>query len=77
MVLLTGFMKVIHVKLYKEWGYLPYKGSVVAVSEIDGKYIFWELFDLFDDESFAIFGPAYDIIVFIILNGKRYTSKIS
>ncbi len=54
-------------------GYLSNEGGVVVVAKVDGEDIVGELFGFLDDEAFAIFGPTYNIIVFVVLEwGGKY-----
>lgn len=49
------------------------EGGVVVVAKVDGEDIVGELFGFLDDEAFAIFGPTYNIIVFVVLEwGGKY-----
>ena len=57
LVLLTSFVKIIHVQL-------SYKWRVIVVSEVHWQNCFRELFDFFYNESFTISSPWYDIYKF-------------
>jgi hypothetical protein len=61
--LIAYFVKIVHVELSDEWW-------EIAMSEINWKYFFFKLFNIFYNKRCAIEIPLDYIVIFIILNRK-------
>jgi hypothetical protein len=76
-VVLTNFMKIIHVQLGKNRKYLSDKGRVIAVFEILRKDLFGESIFINDDEADAIGSPSDHMLVLIFLGKVNSTLNSS
>jgi hypothetical protein len=60
LILLPGFVEVVHVKLAYEW-------CVIVMPEVHWEDGLWKFLDFFDDEAFSVAGPWDDVRVFAVL----------
>ena len=68
--IVSDFMEIVHIEL-------PHKWWEIAMAEEEGEHLLLELVNFTDDESGAVWIPANDILVLLILNRNTQTSSIS
>ena len=68
--LVADLMEVIHVEL-------PHEGTEVLVTEVDRQNLFLEAVYVYDGKVGALFVPAGDITIGVVLHGYTLTSRIS